>query len=117
MAIKSMKPYPVFHRDTQESFGPVQIVYICWEGHLLFAAPSALVAPPETPLRAILDTQVKGIFSIDPDADKLNWDELEFYNKGEKIELDLDKSLAENGLKHKMQILFRTPNLNTVCAA
>ena len=115
MPVKSLKPYPAIHRDTQSGYGPVQMIYVCWEGHMLFSAPAALVGPPEAPLRDLLDGQLKTIIQIDPDASQVNWDELSWYQKGEKVDIDLDKSLADNGLKHKHQITFRTPGVNTVC--
>lgn len=116
MAVKSIGPYPSIHRDRQEGYGPVQILYVCWEGHLLFAAPALLVGPPDATLRSILETQMANIIAVDPDAAKLDWGQVEWVKKGEPVKVDLDKSLAENGLRHKDQLLFRTPGLNTVCA-
>lgn len=117
MAVKSLKEYPSIHRDRVEDYGGVQIVYFCWEGHLLFAAPSALVGPPDAPLGAIIDGQLKNILKIDPDAANIDWENAQWSIKGEPVELDLSKSLAENGLQHKQQIMLHTPELQTVCTA
>jgi len=117
MAVKSPVKYPSIHRDRQEGYGPVQILYFCWEGHLLFAAPSALVAPPTTSLRDVLEGQLMNIIKIDPDAAKIEWEVVEWVKKGETVTLDLDRSLEENGLRHKDQIMLRTPGFATVCAA
>jgi phenol hydroxylase P4 protein len=117
MAVKSLKDYESIHRDTQDGFGPVQILYFCWEGHMLFAASMALVGPPEMKLGDLIETQLKNILQIDPDAANIDWNDVQWFKKGEQVELDYDKSLAENGLKHKHQIVLKTPGLNTLCGA
>lgn len=117
MGVNSPKAYPSIHRDRQEGFGPVQIVYFCWEGHMLFAPSMALVGPPEMKLGELIEGQLKNILKIDPDAAKIDWDNAQWFKRGAPVELDYNKSLAENGIGHKHQIMLKTPGLNTICGA
>jgi hypothetical protein len=56
MAVVSTKPYVGVPRDLVANFNGKQLVYVCWDQHLLFAAPfPVLSSQPEMSFRELLD--------------------------------------------------------------
>ena len=57
---------------------------------------------------------MQAAFGYHPDFAQIDWAKVEWLKSGKPVALDFDKSLAENGLKHKDVIRFRTPGLNGI---
>src|SRR3990167_5930676 len=68
MALTSTKPYVAVPRDLVENFNGKQIVYVCWDHHMLFATPLLLVVEPEMSFGDLLENVVKPLIGPDPDA-------------------------------------------------
>ncbi|PHR84443.1 MAG: phenol hydroxylase [Colwellia sp.] len=115
MPIKSTKKYSVTPRDIQKNFNGKQLTYVSWDHHLLFSAPFILCLSPETQFSELVDEGILPTLQADPDLDKINWHEVTWLKANKPWVPDFSKSLADNGLVHKDQIRFHTPNLNTLC--
>jgi len=115
MAVTSTKDYVGVPRDSEAGFGGKQLVYASWDGHLLFAAPFMLAATPDTPFGELVHGQIAGLIAPDPDASSIDWDTVEWRLGNEPWTPDFSRSLADNGVRHKMEVRFHTPGLNTLC--
>jgi phenol hydroxylase P4 protein len=113
MSVVALKPYDFPMKDVRENF-PAPLLFIGWEDHLLFCSPYALPLPAETPFGALATAVLPGIYGYHPDFAKIDWDQVEWLKSGQPFQPDPAKSLADNGLKHKDVIRFRTPGLNGI---
>lgn len=113
MTVAAVKPYKFPPRDSVEKF-PAPLLYIGWEDHLLFCAPHCLPLPPTMPFEALISQVLPGVYGYHPDFAKIDWSKVEWFKSGKPFTPDVSKSLAENGLKHKDVIRFRTPGLTGI---
>ena len=111
MSVVSLKPYSFPAKDVLENF-PAPLLFIGWEDHLMFGTPIALPLPPDTPFGALGAAILPGTYGYHPDFAKIDWSQVEWLKSGQPWSPDPAKSLAENGLKHKDVIRFRTPGLS-----
>ena len=116
MAMTSIKPFIGVPRDVVANFNGKQIVYVCWEQHLLFATPFLLVLEPSMRLDDMLQI-VKTLMQADPDAAAVDLSKVEWRKGKSAWSPNFAATLAENGIAHKEQITFSTPGLNTLLAA
>ena len=114
MAVVAVKEYVGVPKDVQENYHGNQILFIGWEDHLMFCAPFAFPFPPNMPFQAILDQVLPGAFGAHPDFAKVDWAKAEWIKSGQPWKPDYSKTLAENGLRHKDAIRFRTPGLTGI---
>jgi phenol hydroxylase P4 protein len=115
MPIVALKPgYSGPVQDTEDKFHGNQLLYICWDEHLLFCAPVALALPPSMPFVALVSQVLPGIYSSHPDFAAIDWSEVVWMNAGQPFEPHHEKSLADNGLVHKSVIRFSTPGLRGI---
>jgi len=113
MSVVALKPYSFPARDKLENF-PAPLLYIGWEDHLMICAPVALPLPPATPFGALAQAVLPGVYGFHPDFAKIDWDKVEWSKSGQPWKPDPARSLAENGLKHKDAIRFRSPGLTGI---
>lgn len=113
MTVTALKPYSFPPRDAVEKF-PAPLVYIGWEGHLMFPAPFCLPLPPDTPFGALAAQILPSIYGSHPDFAHIDWQQTQWSRGGEPFSPDADKSLAENGIDHKTLIRFSTPGLDGI---
>jgi phenol hydroxylase P4 protein len=108
MAVAALKEIRISPADTQDKFHGAQLLYIGWEDHLLFCAPFAFPFPPTMRFGDIVagaDAGPSATTRTSPDR----LGEGRVVQVRQALAADFDKSLAENGLKHKDVIRFRTP--------
>ena len=117
MALTSTKPYIGVPRDPVQNFNGKQIVYVCWEQHMLFATPLMLVVEPGMLLGDMLQNIVKTLIQADPDASSVDLTKVEWRKSGKAWTPDFSATLAANGIVHKEQLIFSTPGLNSLLAA
>lgn len=110
MTVAAIKPYAFPPRDSVEKF-PAPLLYIGWEDHLMFCAPFCIPVPPDTSFGALPQGVLPGIYGYHPDFAKIVWSKVEWLKSGKPFKPDPAKSLAENGIRHKDVIRFRTPGL------
>ena len=113
MSVVALERYSFPAADARENF-PAPLLYIGWEDHLLFCAPVCLPLPPDTPFGALAAAVLPGIYGYHPDFAKIDWGTVQWLKSGQPWTPDPAKSLAENGLKHKDAIRFRTPGLTGI---
>ena len=113
MSVVALKPYSFPAKDVRENF-PAPLLFIGWEDHLMFGTPIALPLPADTPFGALGTAVLPGTYGYHPDFAKIDWTKVEWLKSGQPWQPDLAKSLAENGLKHKDVIRFRTPGLSGI---
>ena len=114
MAVAAISTYEFPPADSQEKFHGAQLLYIGWEDHLLFCAPFCFPFPPTMRFGDVVAGPMLAAFGYHPDFAQIDWAKVEWLKSGKPVALDFDKSLAENGLKHKDVIRFRTPGLNGI---
>ena len=117
MALTSTKPYVDVPRDLVENFNGKQIVYVCWDHHMLFATPLMLVVEPEMRFGDLLENVVKPLIGPDPDSAAVDLTKVEWQKAGRSWTPDFGVSLAANGIVHKEQLRFSTPGVNSLLAA
>ena len=117
MAVVSTKPYVGVPRDLVANFNGKQLVYACWDQHLLFAAPFLSCVPPDMSFRELVDGPLTALMQPDPDAAFVDWSRVEWLKSNQPFMPDFDASLAANGIGHKEQLRFVTPGLNSLLAA
>ncbi|MBW7656835.1 phenol hydroxylase subunit P4 [Hydrogenophilus thermoluteolus] len=113
MPVKAVKPYSFPAKDTVDKF-PAPLLYIGWDEHLMFCAPHCIPVPPTTPFKALISDILPSIYSYHPDFAQIDWSRVEWLKSGKPFHPDMEKSMAENGLKHKDVIRFRTPGLRGI---
>jgi phenol hydroxylase P4 protein len=80
----------------------------------MFCAPFCLPLPPSMPFEALIKEVLPGIYGYHPDFAKIDWTHVQWFKSGQPWVPDVKKTLAENGLKHKDAIRFRTPGLTGI---
>ncbi len=115
MAVTSTKPYAGASRDALAHFEGRQLVYVCWEQHLLFAAPFLLCVTPQTGFGEFVRDMLTPLMAADPDCARIDWQQARWRKSGVAFTPDLKRSFADNGIGHKEQLILSTPGLNTVC--
>lgn len=114
MAVTAVSEYVGHVADAHDKFHGAQLTYIGWEDHLLFCAPYAFPFPPDMPFGAIIEAVLPAAFGYHPDFAKIDWSTVEWLKSGKPFHPDLGASLADNGLRHKDVLRFRTPGLRGI---
>ncbi|MFN3956179.1 MAG: phenol hydroxylase subunit P4 [Tepidimonas ignava] len=113
MSVAAVKEYRFPPQDTVDKF-PAPLLYIGWDDHLMFCAPFCLPLPPSMPFGALIKDVLPGLYGYHPDFAKIDWAQVQWFKSGQPWQPDPAKSLADNGLKHKDAIRFRTPGLTGI---
>ncbi|THF60372.1 phenol hydroxylase subunit P4 [Pseudothauera rhizosphaerae] len=111
MPVAAVKEYVGVARDTVANYHGNQILYMCWDGHLMLAAPFSLLVSPEMKFGDVLTGMVAPILQVHPDAAHINWAEARWEKDDEPWTPDPEKSIRDNGLHHKDFLRFSTPGL------
>lgn len=114
MAVAAMQAYQGVPRDAHANYNGNQLLYFCWDQHLLFAAPFILYVSPEMRLGDLIAGHLGALLSPDPDASKIDWKDVTWSKGKQAWQPDFNLSLAENGIRHKDQLRMQTPGLNTL---
>lgn len=111
MPTKALRDYDFPARDGVEGFNGAPLLFVGWDQHLMFCAPFAWPLPPSMPFGALIESVFPPAFGQHPDFARIDWSTVEWLKSGQPFKPDLAKSLAENGLRHKDALRFRTPGL------
>lgn len=114
MPVTSIGTYQFPPRDAAMVYGENQLVYFCWERHLLFAAPFILCVSGTMKFGEFMDERIKPLLAPDPDAEAIDWNAVEWSIGGKSVTIDPEASLVENGVGHKDKIVMTTPGLNSL---
>ncbi|MBS1191297.1 MAG: phenol hydroxylase [Rhodocyclaceae bacterium] len=114
MAVKALKAYKFDAADTQDKFHGNQLLYVGWDKHLMFCAPFAFALPSTTRFGDLCDKILSKSFGYHPDWAKVDLAKAVWKKSGQPWQPDMNKTLAELGLKHKDALRFETPGLNGI---
>jgi phenol hydroxylase P4 protein len=111
MPVVSVTPYPVDIKDRKEMFHGAQLLYVGWDKHMLFYAPTQFCLPPDTRFRDLCEIHLSVAYAVHPDFAKIDWQQAQWLKSGQPFTPDLEQSLAANGLEHKDVLRLQTPGL------
>lgn len=111
MTVAAIKEYVGVPLDTVANFHGNQLLYVCWDGHLMYAAPFIFGPAPTMKFIDVLKQLVESVIKDHPDTPRIDWLKTEWEKGDRPWRPDFDKSIAENGLVHKEYLRFRTPGL------
>ena len=114
MSVRALKDYPLRVADSVDKFHGAQMLFLGWDQHLMFCAPLAWALPPDMKFGDFVAQIVPTGFGAHPDFAKIEWGKVEWLKSGQPWQPDFEKSLAENGLRHKDSLRMRTPGLNGI---
>lgn len=112
MSVAAIKNYVGTPLDTVANFHGNQLLYVCWDKHLMYAAPSIFMVSPTMKFEDFLTQVVAPIFQLHPDAAKIDWRRASWIKGTQPWVPNFDQTVAENGLVHKEYLRFTTPGLD-----
>ncbi|MCE1240069.1 MAG: phenol hydroxylase subunit P4 [Azonexaceae bacterium] len=112
MAVKALYDYHFPAADTQDKFHGNQLLYVGWDDHLMFCAPFAYCLPPETKFSELVEQHLPHSYGRHPDWAKIDFSTVRWLKSGQPFVPDMNKTLAEQGLRHKDALRLQTPGLN-----
>jgi phenol hydroxylase P4 protein len=111
MPVTAIKDYQFPPADTQDKFHGGQLLYVGWDDHLMFCAPFAYCLPPNTLFGDLCEKIMANSFGYHPDWAKIDFSKATWRKSGQPWPADMNKTLAELGLKHKDVLRLCTPGL------
>ncbi|NBA93491.1 phenol hydroxylase subunit P4 [Pseudomonas sp. R5(2019)] len=112
MSVTALHPYPATALDLQQNFHGAQLVYLCWERHLLFCAPFTFPLPPSLGFADFIEQVLKPAVSQHPEAAQIDFGNSRWRLDGQPFVPDFAASLEANGIGHKSLLHLDTPGLN-----
>lgn len=109
MTVTAITDYVGTPRDAVENFHGNQLLFVCWDKHLMFAAPFAFPLPPSTRFGDMVAQNLTTVTQPHPDAAKVDWSKATWTRGGKPWQPDFNKTLAEQGLRHKEFLRVQTP--------
>lgn len=116
MPVAALDDYDFPVQDLPEQF-PAPLLYIGWEEHLMFCAPFCLPLPPQLPFAALGQNVLPGVYGWHPDFARIDWAAVQWFKNGEPWQPDANRSLADNGLRHKDVLRLRSPGLHGIAGS
>lgn len=114
MPVIARKSFVGIPADTVSNYHGDQLNYVSWDRHLMFAAPFVLCLSPQMRFGDLVNGPIRDLIQADPDASGIDWATVEWLKSNAPFVPQFDRTLAENGLRHKEQLRFRTPGPNTL---
>lgn len=111
MPVTAIGTYTAQPLDLQANFHGAQLVYLCWENHLLFCAPFTLPVDPALTFGDFIEQVVKPAIALHPDAAQVSFDVARWRLDERPFAPDLASGLAANGVVHKSLLHLHTPGL------
>lgn len=112
MPVTAIGAYTAQPLDRQEHFNGAQLVYLCWDNHLMFCAPFTFPLPPSMAFADFLEQVVKSAIAQHPDAQHVDFAHAQWRLDGQAWQPDPGLSLIANGIGHKSLLNLVTPGLN-----
>ncbi len=106
--------YPHIQQDAEDKFHGKQLLYLCWENHLMFAAPFCIPVPRTLPFGAVIMEVLPELYGEHPEFEDIDWKRTQWFSSGKRFIPDVGKSLEHHGIGHKAVISFRTPALEGI---
>jgi phenol/toluene 2-monooxygenase (NADH) P4/A4 len=90
------------------------LLNISWNDHLMFAAPTCLPVPSYLRFSDFVSDLLPGLYGQHPDFSQIDWARVQWSKNNEFWIPKADKSLWENGVRHKDLVCLKTPGLTGV---
>lgn len=117
MAVQALKDYHFPAADSVDKFHGGQLLYIGWDDHLMFCAPFAYCLPPNTRFGDLCEKFLPHSFGYHPDWQQVDFSKATWLKSGQPFQPDMNKTLAELGLKHKDVLRLQTPGLKGIAGS
>ena len=111
MSVTAIGTYTAQPLDRQANFHGAQLVYLCWERHLLFCAPFTLPVDPALRFADFIEQVVKPAIALHPDAALVDFAAARWLLDDQPFSPDPARSLVDNGIGHKSLLHLHTPGL------
>lgn len=111
MSVIAIGAYRATPLDIQANFHGAQLVYLCWENHLLFCAPFTFPVDPALTFADFIENVVSPAIALHPDASSVAFNKAEWQLDDEPFHPELTRRLCENGVGHKSLLRLHTPGL------
>ncbi|MGE5471582.1 MAG: phenol hydroxylase subunit P4 [Bacteroidota bacterium] len=112
MAVKALYDYQYPAADTQDKFHGNQLLFVGWDDHFLFVAPLAFSVSPNAKFSELVEQNLTFAYNRHPDWAKIDFSKAVWLKSGKPFQPDFNKTLAEQGIKHKDALRLQTPGLN-----
>ena len=109
--LRTAAEYPLRQQDLENRFHGKRLIYLCWDNHLMYAAPFCVPLPPTLPFGALVRDVLPELYGEHPEFESIDWQRTHWFDSGKRFIPDFGKSLEHHGLAHKSLIRFRTPAL------
>lgn len=119
MSVKAISEYITQPKDTVANFNGMQVVYVYWEKHLMYASPLAFLVAPDMTLEDFLEGVLRPAIAAHPDSVRLDFSQAQWQLNGQAFNPDPSAELLEQGVDHKSMLTLNTPGLNGIngCAS
>lgn len=112
MSVIAIGNYSAEPLDLQRNFHGAQLVYLCWENHLMFCAPFTFPLPAQMGFGDFLTQVLTPAISQHPDAASVDFSAAHWRLNDAPFTPDHILSLGDNGITHKSLLHLSTPGLN-----
>ncbi|MBS1129261.1 MAG: phenol 2-monooxygenase subunit [Proteobacteria bacterium] len=112
MAVTALYDYQYPAADTQDKFHGNQLLFVGWDDHFLFVAPLAFSVSPNTKFSDLVEKNLTFAYGRHADWAKVDFSKAVWLKSGQPFQPDFNKTLAEQGIKHKDALRLQTPGLN-----
>ncbi|MDZ7754195.1 MAG: phenol hydroxylase subunit P4 [Gammaproteobacteria bacterium] len=102
--------------DAVVNFNGNILLYVLWDGDLLYGAPGTLQVSPNTPFGEFRDDALSPAYAGHPHWPRVDWQRVSWNLDGKDIAPLNHESLAALGAGHKSMLRFRTPETPTLTA-
>lgn len=114
MPVTAISAYEAQPLDSQDKFHGLQLVYLCWERHLMFCAPFTFPLSPTLLFGEFIEQVLKPSISRHPDAPHVDFSQALWRLNDQPFSPDNAASLIDNGIDHKSLLHMNTPGLNGI---
>lgn len=114
MTLRAIRDYVFEPADTEGNFHGARVVYVGWDGHMMFSSPYAWPLPPDLLFADFLAGPLADAFGSHPDWSQIDWTKATWTKNGEAFLPDLKGTIADVGIVHKDALRFTTPGLNGI---
>lgn len=90
------------------------LLNITWDDHLMFCAPCCLPVASYLSFGAFVSELLPQLFGEHPDFARIDWSRAQWQRNDEFWIPKADKTLWQNGVRHKDLIRLRTPGLTGI---
>jgi phenol/toluene 2-monooxygenase (NADH) P4/A4 len=114
MSVKAISTYTAEPRDRVENFHGMQLLYLHWPNHMMYASPFAFLVAPDMTFAAFLEEVLRPAVAAHPDSAELNFASVSWQLNKAGFTPQPEASLIANGIDHKSMLTMTTPGLNGI---